>query len=155
MSAPLISAIHAPFEALKHADEEAVLKSLIGETGLSLADREAIVERATQLVSEARANKAERGTLDTFLQEFGLSNKEGIALMCLAEALLRVPDAATRDQLIAEKVKSGNWGDHSGKSDSLLVNWSTWGLMLTGRVIEMDPGVSRRPGDFVKGLVSK
>jgi RHH-type proline utilization regulon transcriptional repressor/proline dehydrogenase/delta 1-pyrroline-5-carboxylate dehydrogenase len=155
MAAPLISAIHAPFEALKHADEESVLKSLLGETGLSPGDREAITARAVQIVTEARANKAERGTLDTFLQEFGLSNKEGVALMCLAEALLRVPDAVTRDQLIAEKVKSGNWSDHAGKSDSLLVNWSTWGLMLTGRVIEMDPGVSRKPGDFVKGLVSR
>lgn len=155
MSAPLTCAINAPFEALKHADEETVLKQLVGETGLSLMDREAIVERAVQMVSQARSNKHERGTLDTFLQEFGLSNKEGVALMCLAEALLRVPDAATRDQLIAEKIKSGNWGDHSGKSDSLLVNWSTWGLMLTGRVIDMDPGANRSAGDFVKGLVSR
>lgn len=155
MSAPLTRAINAPFEALKHADEETVLKQLVGETGLSLMDREAIALRATQLVSQARANKHERGTLDTFLQEFGLSNKEGVALMCLAEALLRVPDAATRDQLIAEKIKSGNWDDHSGKSDSLLVNWSTWGLMLTGRVIDMDPGASRSAGDFIKGLVNR
>lgn len=155
MSAILPSAIDAPFETLKHADEKVVLKRLVGETRLSHLDRDAIVERAVQLVSQARANKHERGTLDTFLQEFGLSNKEGVALMCLAEALLRVPDAATRDQLIAEKIKSGNWDDHSGKSDSLLVNWSTWGLMLTGRVIDMDRGVSRSAGDFVKGLVNR
>lgn len=149
------SARYASFEALKHADEETILRGLVSETGLGLEDRKAITQRAMRIVREARANKSERGTLDTFLQEFALSNAEGIALMCLAEALLRVPDAATRDQLIAEKIKSGNWRDHSGKSDSALVNWSTWGLMLTGRVIEMNPGVARNPGDFIKHLVTR
>jgi RHH-type transcriptional regulator, proline utilization regulon repressor / proline dehydrogenase / delta 1-pyrroline-5-carboxylate dehydrogenase len=144
-----------PFEVLKHANEKDVLKSLLSDLHLSHKERDAIEERATQLVAQARESRNERGTLDTFLQEFGLSNKEGVALMCLAEALLRVPDADTRDQLIAEKIKSGNWRDHSGKSDSLLVNWSTWGLMLTGSVIKLDPGVTRNVGDFVKGLVSR
>lgn len=155
MSASDGGAVYASFESLKHADEETVLRGLISETGLTADDRAAISRRAMRIVSEARANKGERGTLDTFLQEFALSNAEGIALMCLAEALLRVPDAATRDQLIAEKIKSGNWREHSGKSDSALVNWSTWGLMLTGRVIEMDPGVARNPGDFIKHLVTR
>lgn len=149
------SAIHAPFESLKHADEETILRKIVRETGLSPDDRAAISQRAMRIVSEARANRSERGTLDTFLQEFALSNAEGVALMCLAEALLRVPDAATRDQLIAEKIKSGNWSEHSGKSDSALVNWSTWGLMLTGRVIELDPGIARNTGDFVKRLVTR
>lgn len=149
------SALDAPFEKLKHAPEKDVLQDLLPVIGFSLQDRAAVETRATDIVKAARANKNERGTLDTFLQEFGLSNNEGVALMCLAEALLRVPDADTRDQLIAEKIKSGNWRDHSGKSDSLLVNWSTWGLMLTGSVIKLDPGVTRNVGDFVKGLVSR
>ena len=70
--------------------------------------------------------------MESFLQEFGLSNKEGLVLMCLAEALLRVPDADTADDLISEKIGSGKWAEHAWKSDNWLVNASTLGLMLTG-----------------------
>ncbi len=71
--------------------------------------------------------------VESFLQEFCLSTPEGLALMCLAEALLRTPDEATRDELIAEKIGSADWASHLGQSDSLFVNASTWGLMLTGQ----------------------
>ena len=70
--------------------------------------------------------------MESFLEEFGLSNAEGLALMCLAEALLRVPDDETADKLIAEKISTGHWDEHLGKSDHWLVNAGTWGLMLTG-----------------------
>ena len=89
------------------------------------------------LIAACRARKHEAGSLDAFLQEFGLSNREGVALMCLAEALLRVPDAETADRLIAEKLGQGEWGAHKGQSDSLFVNASVWGLMLTGKVIDL------------------
>ncbi|TNE37004.1 MAG: bifunctional proline dehydrogenase/L-glutamate gamma-semialdehyde dehydrogenase PutA [Alphaproteobacteria bacterium] len=149
------NAYFADFEAFKHESEEKVLKNLLSHISLNRSVRETIGAQAASIVSRARANKQDRGTLDTFLQEFGLSNQEGIALMCLAEALLRVPDAETADRLIAEKIKSGNWQSHSGKSDSLLVNASTWGLMLTGRVIELAPELHRNMGDYMRSLVSK
>ena len=79
------------------------------------------------LVEGARARRDERPFLDAFLQEFGLSNQEGIALMCIAEALLRIPDDATADRLIAEKLATGDWSAHAGKSESLFVNASTLG----------------------------
>jgi RHH-type proline utilization regulon transcriptional repressor/proline dehydrogenase/delta 1-pyrroline-5-carboxylate dehydrogenase len=72
------------------------------------------------------------------MQEYALSTQEGVVLMCLAESLLRVPDAATADKLIRDKIGSGNWDSHKGQSDSSFVNASTWALMLTGRVVKLD-----------------
>ena len=106
-------------------------------TPLSLTERQVALQIGRSLVEGARTRANERPYLDAFLQEFGLSNQEGIALMCLAEALLRIPDDDTADRLIAEKLASGNWDSHSGRSDSLFVNASTWGLMLTGRLIDL------------------
>ena len=119
----------------KFVDEEALLEDLLKETPVSDDLRQAAMRRALELVETARATGRRKGMMESFLEEFGLSNAEGLALMCLAEALLRVPDAETRDDLIAEKIRSGNWGAHQGQSESWLVNASTWGLMLTGRVI--------------------
>jgi RHH-type proline utilization regulon transcriptional repressor/proline dehydrogenase/delta 1-pyrroline-5-carboxylate dehydrogenase len=99
--------------------------------------RRAALQSARALVIGARQRADERSYLDAFLQEFGLSNQEGIALMCLAEALLRIPDDATADRLIAEKLRSGDWAAHAGRSESLFVNASTWGLMLTGRLVDV------------------
>ncbi len=137
------------------ADEEQVVEALLETTGLSSGMRRRVVRRARNLVAESRALSDKRGTLDAFLQEFGLSNREGIALMCLAEALLRVPDADTADRLIAEKIASGKWDDHQGQSESLFVNASTWALMLTGQVVDLDTHVKREPGKWLKKLVSK
>src|SRR5690606_16636918 len=97
---------------------------LLEVLALSSGARRRIVKQAQDLVMAARAQSDRQGTLDAFLQEFGLSNREGVALMCLAEALLRVPDADTADKLIAEKIASGEWADHRGHSDSLFVNAS-------------------------------
>ena len=69
------------------------------------------------------------------IQEFSLSSQEGVALMCLAEALLRIPDTATRDALIRDKIGDGNWQSHSGQSPSVFVNAATWGLLLTGKLV--------------------
>ena len=78
------------------------------------------------------------GALDAFLRQYSLASREGVILMCLAEALLRIPDGETADRLIADKIPTGAWDEHLGDSDSLLVNASTWGLMLTGRVVSLD-----------------
>jgi RHH-type proline utilization regulon transcriptional repressor/proline dehydrogenase/delta 1-pyrroline-5-carboxylate dehydrogenase len=119
------------------------------------AARNSVKNRAGKYVTVARARESERGLLDTFLQEFGLSNQEGVALMCLAEALLRVPDAETADKLIAEKIKGGNWSSHKGQSSSTFVNAATWGLMLTGQVVGLDSKVTKNTASWMKGLVGR
>jgi RHH-type proline utilization regulon transcriptional repressor/proline dehydrogenase/delta 1-pyrroline-5-carboxylate dehydrogenase len=84
------------------------------------------------------------GLVQGLLQEFALSSQEGVALMCLAEALLRIPDAATRNALIRDKIGSGNWQAHVGQSPSLFVNAATWGLLVTGKLVatHSDAGLS-------------
>ncbi len=108
--------------------------------------------RAAQLVTGARARSRERPLLDSFLQQFALSNEEGVALMCLAEGLLRIPDDETADRLIADKIASGNWGAHAGQSHSTWVNASTWGLMLTGKLIEPPKQAQEETTSWVQGL---
>ncbi|MGE0232851.1 MAG: proline dehydrogenase family protein, partial [Flavobacteriaceae bacterium] len=119
------------------ADERGVLDVLAGELGPSPEDRRAISARAARLVTEIRADDRP-GLMESFLAEYGLSTDEGVALMCLAEALLRVPDAETIDELIEDKIAPSSWSRHLGRSSSPLVNASTWALMLTGRVLDDD-----------------
>ncbi len=101
--------------------------------------RQQAVTRATDLVRAIRSD-TNPGLMEVFLAEYGLSTNEGVALMCLAEALLRVPDAGTIDALIEDKIAPSSWGAHLGKSSSSLVNASTWALMLTGKVLRDDAG---------------
>ncbi|TKZ21508.1 bifunctional proline dehydrogenase/L-glutamate gamma-semialdehyde dehydrogenase PutA [Shimia litoralis] len=120
-----------------YADQAALLEQLTSEAALSEQDRARIVEQAADLVRAIRA-QTNPGMMEVFLAEYGLSTDEGIALMCLAEALLRVPDAETIDALIEDKIAPSDWGKHLGASTSSLVNASTWALMLTGKVLD-DP----------------
>jgi len=117
------------------ASSDTALAAISSAINSDATYRKIIDQSATELVTASRCRSHESGTLDSFLREFGLSNSEGIALMCLAEALLRVPDQATIDSLISEKINEGNWGAHKNASDSKLVNASVWGLMLAGKVI--------------------
>ena len=120
------------------------------------ADRRAKASRmAHDLVAQSRERSDESGTLDAFLREFGLSNSEGIALMCLAEALLRVPDDETLDALIAEKISEGNWGAHESASDSQLVNASVWGLMLAGKLVGKPSSSSVFSAQWLSKLVTR
>ncbi|MEQ9487614.1 MAG: bifunctional proline dehydrogenase/L-glutamate gamma-semialdehyde dehydrogenase PutA [Alphaproteobacteria bacterium] len=119
------------------ADEAKAVRRLIEQADLSVEDRTAISKRAAGLVRDVRA-VGDLGLMESFLAEYGLSTKEGIALMCLAEALLRVPDAETIDELISDKISPADWGRHLGHASSSLVNASTWALMLTGRVLRHD-----------------
>lgn len=137
----------------KFADEEAHVADLMEAAPLSEAMRQGALRRGRELVQLARRKRQRKGVMESFLEEFGLSNSEGLALMCLAEALLRVPDTETRDDLIAEKIRSGDWSRHNGQSDSWLVNASTWGLMLTGRVIGPPRGAGKGATSFLQGLV--
>jgi len=139
----------------KFADERAVLAGLLSPPPLDAAGRAATQAEAEALVAAARAGSRRQGVVESFLQEFSLSTREGLALMCLAEALLRTPDEATRDRLIAEKIASADWASHIGRSDSLLVNASTWSLMLTGRLIEPDEEARRDLPGFVRRLAGR
>src|SRR5471030_1881100 len=122
---------------------------------LTAGARHRAVSVAMALVAGARARRDERPFLDAFLQEFGLSNLEGIALMCIAEALLRIPDDVTADRLIAEKLATGDWSSHSGQSESLFVNASTWGLMLTGGILDLDPTIKTDATGWMRKLTRK
>ncbi|MTI00753.1 bifunctional proline dehydrogenase/L-glutamate gamma-semialdehyde dehydrogenase PutA [Roseibium sp. RKSG952] len=118
-----------------YADQSAVLENLVSQAALSQADRHTISDAAAQLVRDIRSSTSP-GLMEVFLAEYGLSTDEGVALMCLAEALLRVPDADTIDALIEDKIAPSDWGKHLGHSSSSLVNASTWALMLTGKVLD-------------------
>ncbi|MCZ6667744.1 MAG: bifunctional proline dehydrogenase/L-glutamate gamma-semialdehyde dehydrogenase PutA, partial [Gammaproteobacteria bacterium] len=116
------------------APESDVVDELIETADLSAAERRAISDQAAGLITKLRRS-SKPSMMENFLAEYGLSTREGVALMCLAEALLRVPDAQTIDELIEDKISHGSWGKHLGHSDSSLVNASTWALLLTGKVV--------------------
>ncbi|TCD15477.1 bifunctional proline dehydrogenase/L-glutamate gamma-semialdehyde dehydrogenase PutA [Oricola cellulosilytica] len=131
------ASIRQAMRAAHRADEEELLKVLIAQSAPDPQTRGAAVERAADLVRAIRSEKSP-GLMEVFLAEYGLSTEEGVALMCLAEALLRVPDAPTIDDLIEDKIAPSKWGVHLGRSNSSLVNASTWALMLTGRVLDTE-----------------
>ena len=120
-------------------DESEALARLVALAGLTEEQRAAISARTAGLVRAVRGASNPQ-MMEVFLSEYGLSTQEGVALMCLAEALLRVPDAETMDDLIRDKIAPHDWSAHSGGSSSIFVNASTWALMLTGRVLEEGEG---------------
>ena len=136
---PALDAIRQQIRANYLPDEDAAMKRLAEAAGLSAGDRKAISARAADLVRAVRGSTDPR-LMEVFLSAYGLSTKEGVALMCLAEALLRVPDTETMDDLIADKIAPHDWSAHSGGSSSIFVNASTWALMLTGRVLDEGEG---------------
>ena len=142
-------------DALKYADEDSAVAALLASPPLTPALRARVAEAARALVVKARGLKRRKGVMESFLEEFGLSNAEGLALMCLAEALLRVPDEATADKLIAEKIRTGRWGEHLGQADHWLVNAGTWGLMLTGRIAALPEEIHGGAGQFLARLVAR
>ncbi|WP_417672055.1 bifunctional proline dehydrogenase/L-glutamate gamma-semialdehyde dehydrogenase PutA [Roseibium sp.] len=138
-------------DALKHQDETALLLTLARQAALGESERAGIVANAADLVRQIRQDRRQ-GLMEVFLAEYGLSSEEGIALMCLAEALLRVPDAATIDELIEDKIVRHNWSRHRWKSQSPLVNSSTIGLELTAKLLEgAPPGLA----GIVRGAVKR
>src|ERR1700677_2845519 len=135
--------------------EDRAVTRLLHALELTGGARHRAVATAVALVEGSRARRDERPFLDAFLQEFGLSNQEGIALMCIAEALLRIPDDATADRLVPEQLTTGDWAAHSGRSESLFVNASTWGLMLTGGILELDPAIKNDAAGWIRKLTRK
>ncbi|MDX1900813.1 MAG: bifunctional proline dehydrogenase/L-glutamate gamma-semialdehyde dehydrogenase PutA [Gammaproteobacteria bacterium] len=123
-------------------DETTCLERLIPLATLPPASITRIQTTAAKLVEETRTRQKQKGFLHAFLHEYDLSSEEGIALMCLAEALLRIPDAATADKLISDRLATADWKAHKGSSDSLFVNAATWSLILTGKILA--PSVSQQ-----------
>ncbi|MBI1405304.1 MAG: bifunctional proline dehydrogenase/L-glutamate gamma-semialdehyde dehydrogenase PutA [Caulobacter sp.] len=142
-------------DAFKFQDETETVRQLLAAAPLSAEDRAAVRAEAEALVRGARRSARRQGVVENFLQEFSLSTREGLALMCLAEALLRIPDEDTKDRLIAEKIGSADWASHMGKSGSLFVNASTWGLMLTGKLVEVDDEARSDLPGFIKRLAGR
>ena len=119
-------------------DEASALMPLIAEATMPPEIVTKIQQTARALVVAVRAKRLGKGGLDAFMYQYHLSSEEGIALMCLAEALLRIPDKETQDKLIRDKLSEADWKSYSGKSDSMFVNAATWGLMLTGKIYNWD-----------------
>ncbi len=139
-------------DAGMYADPADVIDTLVRTAALPQEDRTQICANAADLVRGIRGT-TQPGLMEVFLAEYGLSTDEGVALMCLAEALLRVPDADTIDALIEDKIAPSDWNRHMGHSTSSLVNASTWALMLTGRVLDDDqPGPVRHLRAAIKRL---
>lgn len=112
-----------------------VLTPLLALADIGDQQRVAASAAASVLVQKLREEQQGKGGVDALLNEFALSTEEGVVLMCLAEALLRVPDSHTADNLIRDKLKGGDWQSHLGKSNSLFVNASAWGLLFTGKLV--------------------
>lgn len=116
-------------------DEAECVNRLIDYAQMPAERIAVIAQQAAEMIEAVRGKKINQAGVDAFLKEYDLSGEEGIALMCLAEAMLRIPDKATIDRLIADKVTPANWSGHTGKSDSLFVNAATWGLVFTGKIL--------------------
>src|ERR1700758_4018918 len=123
-------------EALHRADEAATVRTLLDEAALAPDALGEAQRHAASLAASVRAARTRAGGVDALMLEFSLDSREGVALMCLAEALLRIPDLATRDRLIRDKIGRGNWRAHVGRSPSLFVNAAAWGLLVTGQLVD-------------------
>ncbi|MBL8847306.1 MAG: bifunctional proline dehydrogenase/L-glutamate gamma-semialdehyde dehydrogenase PutA [Hyphomicrobium zavarzinii] len=137
------------------SDETRLVGGLVERAVFTDEERRRVSEIARTLVTAARAGVANHGGIDAFMREYGLSSEEGIILMCLAEALLRIPDSETADRFIAEKIAGGQWERHRGHSDSTLVNASTWALMLTGRLVKLREARGSNPWEALKRLAAR
>ncbi len=146
--------IRALIQQVHRADERELIAGLIEEAEMSVEVRNGIAADAAKLVSAIRTDE-DPGLMEIFLAEYGLSTDEGVALMCLAEALLRVPDPETMDDLIEDKIAPSAWGTHLGHSSSSLVNASTWALMLTGKVLDEDDADTNAIARTLHGAVKR
>jgi len=132
------SVLRAAITSAYRRPEQEMVPMLLEQARLTTAQAEATNKLASGIAEKLRNQKSasgRAGIVQGLLQEFSLSSQEGVALMCLAEALLRIPDKGTRDALIRDKISTGNWHPHLGNSPSLFVNAATWGLLLTGKLV--------------------
>src|SRR5437660_6886084 len=138
MGLPPRPALRKAITAARRRPEPECVPALLEAARVPAAQQRAITDLARRLTQGLRTREgsvARENLVQGLLQEFSLSSEEGIALMCLAEALLRIPDTATRDALIRDKIGRGDWRAHVGQSASPFVNAATWGLLVTGRLV--------------------
>lgn len=152
INTPELSAIRARMRGQYLVDEADLIAELVNDLQLAKDERQVISDSAAKLVRQVRQDSSPT-MMEKFLGEYGLSSKEGIALMCMAEALLRVPDKHTIDALIEDKIQSGDWSSHIGHSDSHLINSSTWALLITGKLLAPVDSVS--VGSTLRGMVKR
>ena len=145
---------HAIHSACRR-DERAALQPLLHAARLPPDAAAHVLTRARDWAARARARLRTYGGIDALMQEYDLSSEEGVLLMCLAEALLRIPDDATQEALIREKLARGRWSEHLGRSHSVFVNASTWGLTLSGRVVTLDDGAGGGPLAVLERLAAR
>ncbi|HEY4530145.1 MAG TPA: bifunctional proline dehydrogenase/L-glutamate gamma-semialdehyde dehydrogenase, partial [Luteimonas sp.] len=136
-------------------DEAAHVRRLLEQARLPDADRTAVQATAADLVTRVRRRAKDQGAIEAFMRQYDLGSEEGVLLMCVAEALLRIPDAETADRLIRDKLGEADWKRHMGQSPSVLVNASTWGLMLTGHLVDLGDETKRDVHGAFKRLLGR
>ncbi len=136
-------------------DEGQHLADLLAQAKFSEADAAAVKQTAIGLVERTRIRSADPELVEAFMRQYDLSSEEGVLLMCVAEALLRIPDQGTADKLIRDKLGDADWEGHLGQSSSVLVNASTWGLMLTGHLVNLADETRRNFAGAFKRLVGR
>ncbi|QDI05992.1 bifunctional proline dehydrogenase/L-glutamate gamma-semialdehyde dehydrogenase PutA [Xanthomonas cerealis pv. cerealis] len=135
---PAPQALRAAITAAWLKDEAEHVHELLEQARLPAADQAKVQALAADLVTRVRARAQNQGAIEAFMRQYDLGSEEGVLLMCVAEALLRIPDQETADKLIRDKLGDADWKKHMGESDSVLVNASTWGLMLTGKLVQIN-----------------
>jgi len=157
-----VTSAEIPRDSLRDAVERAWrvpepehVTALLRSVPMSREDRSAVGSRAIDLVRRVRRRSEDQGAMEAFMREYDLSSEEGVVLMCLAEALLRIPDTDTAELLIADKLSDADWESHLGKSESLFVNASTWGLMLTGRMVRVSQSARTDVGSVLARIANK
>src|SRR6185503_8235263 len=150
-----VATLRARLRAAYLRDESEALRELLAEARLDPARAARLQARARELVRNVRARQGASAGMQSFLREYDLSSQEGVLLMCVAEALLRIPDAATADKLIRDKLSQGDWERHVGRNNSLLVNAGTWGMMLTGKLVSLDSEGAANAGAWLGRLAAR
>ncbi|HEV7272227.1 bifunctional proline dehydrogenase/L-glutamate gamma-semialdehyde dehydrogenase PutA [Pseudoxanthomonas sp.] len=149
------SVLRAAITAAWLRDETTHVRELLEQARLPAGEQIQAQKLAVDLVKRVRARAQDQGAIEAFMRQYDLGSEEGVLLMCVAEALLRIPDQDTADKLIRDKLGDADWEKHLGQSDSVLVNASTWGLMLTGKLVNLnDLTRADVPGAF-KRLVGR
>ena len=152
---PPADPVWARITAAWSRDENEAVDDLLAQATLPPAERSLVLARAADLVARVRAQASEQTAVESFMRQYDLSSEEGVLLMCVAEALLRIPDKLTADKLIRDKLGEADWKKHLGGSESVLVNASTWGLMLTGRLVNLAEDTRRDFTGALKRLVGR
>ncbi len=152
---PLATGPRAAITAAWVRDEAAHVRGLVEQARLPDDERVAVQAMAADLVTRVRARAHEQDAIEAFMRQYDLGSEEGVLLMCVAEALLRIPDQGTADKLIRDKLGDADWKRHMGQSHSVLVNASTWGLMLTGTLVDLADETRRDVHNAFKRLVGR